>query len=312
MGDDSTATAPTTGSRTIIRVAERRRFLVVDKRSIEDRRLSLRAKGLLAYILTKPDDWTIDSTRLATEVDEGRDAIRKAMNELEAAGYLTRHRSQGPRGRWIHEVVIHEIPVRKTAGGTDDGKPGVGDPGVGRPGAGKPGVKDLNTQLEEKPLAATAASESVETDEQEQKPAAKEEPRAPRARDPLWDAFVAERLPEPQTKSERGRWNAAIKQLRDIEATPGDVRTRCREYKRRWQGIEITPTAIAANWTTLGIRQEGSRYGAPAGPEGPRCTHGYAMAEDDDGWSSACTTCDGQVLERAAATWRREQHEGAA
>jgi len=74
----------------------------------------------------------------------------------------------------------------------------------------------------------------------------------PRKKDPLWDTFTAE-LGEPATKSERGRRNNALKQLREIEATPDQLQSRIRAYRDRWPGIDCTETAIVANWTLLSL-----------------------------------------------------------
>lgn len=71
-----------------------------------------------------------------------------------------------------------------------------------------------------------------------------------RPRDELWDALVAE-LGEPATKNERGRRNAAVKQLREIATTSEEVRRRCRAYRRMWPDITLTDTALVSNWTTL-------------------------------------------------------------
>lgn len=309
--DDSTGTGPREGSRTIFRIAKRPNFLIADKRSIEDPRLSLRARGLLATLLCKPDDWTIDSAGLAAIVREGRDAIRAAMKELQKAGYMKTERRQIERGRWVTETTIYEQPLGGFPPKTDfqASEP----PAPEEPTAGKPGAKTQRTQTEEKTLAAEAAT-AEPTNIEDQKPAATEEPkpRAPRARDPLWDTFIDEGLPEPQTKSERGKWNTGLKEIRDIAGTPGQIKLRIREARRRWgPGFDLNPKAIANNWTQLGTK-EPSRYAEVDPANVPRCPHGVAMAEDHDGWSSACTTCDDRELERAAAQWRRDQHEGAA
>jgi len=72
--------------------------------------------------------------------------------------------------------------------------------------------------------------------------------------DPIWDAVVnACHIDTSQlTKSERGRINKAVKELRDIHATPDDIHTRAREYRRRWPTVDLTATALAANYGTLG------------------------------------------------------------
>lgn len=95
---------------TIIRLASRRRFTAIDRATINDERLSFRAKGVLVWLLDKPEGYRIDSTDMASRAREGRDAIRSALTELEDAGYLVRHRRQVAGGRWVTEVLVHEQP----------------------------------------------------------------------------------------------------------------------------------------------------------------------------------------------------------
>lgn len=76
-------------------------------------------------------------------------------------------------------------------------------------------------------------------------------PRKARKPDLLWDAFSVE-LGEPATDSERGRRNAALRQLRKINATPEQIRARIDTYLTRWPEMECTETAIVAYWTLLG------------------------------------------------------------
>ena len=72
----------------------------------------------------------------------------------------------------------------------------------------------------------------------------------PRARDHLWDALEAE-LGTVATASERGRRNKALKELREIAATPEDVRRRCHTYRRMYPTCTLTATALVANWSQL-------------------------------------------------------------
>ena len=86
-------------------------FSIVDNRLIRDRRLSFRARGLLVWILSLPDNAQIDSNKIARQTKEGRDAIRTALAELESAGYLSRRREQDSAGLWKTVSLISEIPV---------------------------------------------------------------------------------------------------------------------------------------------------------------------------------------------------------
>jgi hypothetical protein len=73
-----------------------------------------------------------------------------------------------------------------------------------------------------------------------------------RARNELWDAVIEACGWNGQlTKSQQGRTAAAVKELRDIGATPDQVRQRTTVYRLKYPNMDVTPTAIAANWASL-------------------------------------------------------------
>lgn len=57
--------------------------------AVRDVRLSLTARGLLAYILSLPEYEVIDPAAIAAENRLGPDAVVGALRELQDAGYLT-------------------------------------------------------------------------------------------------------------------------------------------------------------------------------------------------------------------------------
>ena len=97
----------------IIRQRRPNRYVVIPNEAVQNHALSFKARGVLAYLLSQPDHWTISSTSLAKmAAQDGREAIRTALLELEKAGYLSRRRIQDPTtGRWGWHQVLHDHPV---------------------------------------------------------------------------------------------------------------------------------------------------------------------------------------------------------
>lgn len=116
----------------IVREPGRDRWVVIDQAVIRNPRISHRARGILALLLSMPDDWHVNADWIAMHGTEGRDAVRAALNELEAVGHIIRHRSQDSKGHWTTKCVVYEQPVDRGVNKqpTDAGFPGVGFPGV--------------------------------------------------------------------------------------------------------------------------------------------------------------------------------------
>lgn len=85
-------------------------YTVLDNRLLANANLSYRARGVLAFILSKPDHWQTNAPALARASTEGRDAILKALAELEAEGYVIRTRHQDTAGRWTTIVTVFDEP----------------------------------------------------------------------------------------------------------------------------------------------------------------------------------------------------------
>ncbi|MFE2852064.1 hypothetical protein ACFXJO_13150 [Streptomyces lavendulae] len=62
-------------------------YTVLPTATLEDARLSFRARGILAYLLAKPDTWKVAADRIAKAGKEGVEAVRTALRELKDAGY---------------------------------------------------------------------------------------------------------------------------------------------------------------------------------------------------------------------------------
>jgi len=86
-------------TNTIIRSPRRQRFVIVDQRAIEDATLSWAARGLLAYLLSRPDDWKVLVGDLKRRGNLGRDGIYKLLRELRDTGYIHYQAHRGTDGR---------------------------------------------------------------------------------------------------------------------------------------------------------------------------------------------------------------------
>lgn len=67
-------------------------FTMVANEVLYNKNLSFKAKGLYAYLFSKPDTWDFSGDRIIMETVDGRKAIFSALKELETLGYLFRCR----------------------------------------------------------------------------------------------------------------------------------------------------------------------------------------------------------------------------
>jgi hypothetical protein len=84
----------------IKRVKRETPFVQIDKRALQDESLSWKAKGLLAYLLSLPDDWQIYINELKNHATDGRDSTATALKELISAGYITRNYAEREEGKF--------------------------------------------------------------------------------------------------------------------------------------------------------------------------------------------------------------------
>lgn len=78
-------------------------FTQIPNEWLRDTRLSFKARGVLAMIMSHREGWSLSINSIASQNQEGKDAIRSAIQELETAGYL--HRTQINEGGKFGEAV---------------------------------------------------------------------------------------------------------------------------------------------------------------------------------------------------------------
>jgi hypothetical protein len=84
----------------VIKIEKNKNYTVVYNEIFKNPNISARAKGIYAYIMTLPPDWNLILTHLYKQFSEGRDAIKKALAELESYGYIIKERVQNKEGKF--------------------------------------------------------------------------------------------------------------------------------------------------------------------------------------------------------------------
>jgi len=125
-------------------------YAQINRSLLQNTKLTWGARGLLAYLLSLPDDWKISMVHLVTQAPEGKDAVRSLFRILESEGYATREKFADPifpglvRERWI----ISEEPRFKKflpdAGFPTPDEPTADDPPVLK----KESTKEIYTKKE--------------------------------------------------------------------------------------------------------------------------------------------------------------------
>ena len=126
----------------VFRIERTRDYTVMSNHHLRNANLSLKAKGLLSMMLSLPEDWNYTTRGLAKICKEGVDAIGAALRELEAAGYIVRHKLRDRQGRISDtEYVIYEQPqLRKP----DTDSPDTENPYMDKPDTEKPAELNID------------------------------------------------------------------------------------------------------------------------------------------------------------------------
>jgi hypothetical protein len=93
----------------IVRTSKRSNFVSIDQRALSDLSLSWEAKGLHAYLLSRPDNWEVRVAQLVKYGHAKRDKIYRMLRELVEQGYAERRTVRGESGRMAGcEFIVHE------------------------------------------------------------------------------------------------------------------------------------------------------------------------------------------------------------
>ena len=93
----------------IIRITKQKNFSIISNIPLYDNRLSFKSKGLWAYLMSKPDDWTVYMSQLTKASKDGKDSVRSGIHELMDYGYIERHQVRNSDGQFVgYEYIVNE------------------------------------------------------------------------------------------------------------------------------------------------------------------------------------------------------------
>lgn len=96
----------------IITRKRRDHFAVIPNEVANDERLTFEARGLLCYLLAKPNDWNVNLADIKRAGNIGKDKAYALINELIRAGYVERKVSTDSRGRITsHDYIVYDVSL---------------------------------------------------------------------------------------------------------------------------------------------------------------------------------------------------------
>jgi hypothetical protein len=89
-----------------VRIHKKSRFTTVSNDIVNNSSVSWEARGLLVYLLSKPEGWIVRNSDLIRQSPAGRDKVAAILKELENK-YIFRWETRNPEGRieWKSESL---------------------------------------------------------------------------------------------------------------------------------------------------------------------------------------------------------------
>ena len=94
----------------VFKIEKNQNYTVMSNHHLRDRNLSYKAKGLLSFMLSLPDDWDYSLAGLCSISKESRDGIRSILKELQEHHYVEIEKVRGNKGYFEYNYLIYEIP----------------------------------------------------------------------------------------------------------------------------------------------------------------------------------------------------------
>lgn len=95
----------------VFKIEKTKNYTVMSNYHLRDKNLSLKAKGLLSFMLSLPDTWDYSLNGLCAVCKEQERAIKSTLKELKEYGYLVIEKVRGEKGYFEYNYLIYEQPI---------------------------------------------------------------------------------------------------------------------------------------------------------------------------------------------------------
>ena len=94
----------------VIRVIKNKNYTTISNQLFKNKTISLKAKGLMAYLLSLPNEWELSINGIVACSKEGRAAISSTIKELIESGYIERETIRD-KGKFVgYDYFVFEQP----------------------------------------------------------------------------------------------------------------------------------------------------------------------------------------------------------
>ncbi len=105
-------------------------YVMISREMAQDKSISPKAKGVLLYLLSLPDNWKIHHSHLQDALGVGEDYINSSMDELLQNGYAERTREKVKGLYQPYQYKIYEFKISLPDGENRPGPTGPENPGI--------------------------------------------------------------------------------------------------------------------------------------------------------------------------------------
>ena len=131
----------------IYRIHKEDNFVIIDKAFLLNEEISLKAKGLLALLLSYPDNWQFYKAEIVQHTTDKENSLNSGLKELIENGYIVRKQRKDENGKFEgYEYHVYEKPSTE--------KPSTEKPSTEKPATEKPSTEKPSTEKPstEKPI----------------------------------------------------------------------------------------------------------------------------------------------------------------